>query len=565
MSEKVKQDEKQIKIPSTPSFVVELEVQTNAKQNKQCFAFLEDARKIQNTVAGIIQKRIRHMWKDPLYKKASQMNQEGKELAKSKKKEEKEKGKRWKEEAKTIFQELHKTYRLSQSECEKDGKEIRAYFHNRLDSVATQKACNRAWVSVKEYLYRKSKQIHFLKYGENASIEGKSNVASLRVLPNEKGLLRFFYGDLGLELKQTKKKDMYMQETISHLLHYFKNPNEIDEYNQSLQQKFLNRKISELQYKQSWKSTYRIKYNRLVMKEIRGRKRFFVQMVVEGYPVPKRKKDGSFRHVLGLGNVGNDFGTQTVAVSAEEKVGLYNLADKTDKQDRSIVKLQRKMNRQRRANNPDNYHPNGTMKRGKKTWQYSKRYLKNKQKLKEFHRKNKIKRLLAHRTLINQMISLGDAFYGEKMAWKGLQKRKKETEINEKGKYVSKKRFGRTIGNKAPSLFISLYKQKVESLGGTFEFVNTTTYKASQYDHTTEKARKKHLSERWTILSDGTKVQRDLYSSFLLQYPKQDKKKADFVVCRNQFHSFFEKHENCIQEIIINKKIIKNSGIKIPK
>jgi len=301
------------------------------------------------------------------------------------------------------------------------------------------------------------------------------------------------------------------------------------------------------------------------MKEIRGRRRFFLQIVTEGYPVPKRKKDGSFRHTLGLGNVGNDFGTQTVAVSSQTKVGLYNLSDTTDEHDRDIVKLQRKMDRQRRANNPDNYHPNGTIKKGKKTWSYSKRYVKNKQKLKEFHRKNKIKRMLAHRTLINQLISLGDTFYGEKMTWKGLQKRKIETKINEKGKYVSKKRYGKTIGNKAPSLFISLYQQKVESLGGTFEFVNTTTYKASQYDHTTEKARKKQLSERWTVLSDGTKVQRDLYSSFLLQYPKEDKKKADFVVCRNQFPFFFEKHENCIQEIIINKQRIKNSGIKIPK
>ena len=253
---------------------------------------------------------------------------------------------------------------------------------------------------------------------------------------------------------------------------------------------YLNGEITKEYYVKNFQSTYRVKYNRIVKKIIRGRDRFFLQIILEGRPVPKRKKDGSFRHQLGKGEVGNDFGTQTISVASDKKVALINLADEVDPIDRKIKLTQRKMDRSRRNSNPNNYREDGTIKKSKKKWVYSKRYIKLINKLKEFHRKTATKRKLAHQTLANRLVCLGDTFIGEKMNFKALQKRKKETEKNEKGKFISKKRFGRMLANKAPASFVSIYQKRVENSGGTFLLVNTTKFKASQYDHNLETSEK---------------------------------------------------------------------------
>lgn len=51
------------------------------------------------------------------------------------------------------------------------------------------------------------------------------------------------------------------------------------------------------------------------------------------------------------------------------------------------------------------------------------------------------------------------------------------------------------------------------------------TVKASQYDHELNQFIKKKLSQRFHIFSDGTKVQRDVYSAFLLKELKNLRKR----------------------------------------
>ncbi|MEH7502986.1 hypothetical protein V7152_13420 [Neobacillus drentensis] len=65
--------------------------------------------------------------------------------------------------------------------------------------------------------------------------------------------------------------------------------------------------------------------------------------------------------------------------------------------------------------------------------------------------------------------------------------------LNEKGQYIRKKRFGKSLANIAPAMFVSIYQSRVEQLGGTILFVQTRKFKASQYDHTTQNLVKKQL------------------------------------------------------------------------
>ena len=103
------------------------------------------------------------------------------------------------------------------------------------------------------------------------------------------------------------------------------------------------------------------------------------------------------------------------------------------------------------------------------------------------------------------------------MRFRALAKRAKEAKTNSNGKFVSKKRFGKSVSNKAPALFVKTLERKVVGAGGSFQKVDTFSVKASQFNHLTETFTKKNLSKRWNTMPDGMKVQRDLYSAFLIQ------------------------------------------------
>jgi hypothetical protein len=82
------------------------------------------------------------------------------------------------------------------------------------------------------------------------------------------------------------------------------------------------------------------------------------------------------------------------------------------------------------------------------------------------------------------------------MNFKGLQLRAKETTINDKtGKYNRKKRFGKSLANKAPSLFLTILNNKLKFQDNKLVKVDTRELKASQFNHINEEYNKnKNLS-----------------------------------------------------------------------
>ena len=146
---------------------------------------------------------------------------------------------------------------------------------------------------------------------------------------------------------------------------------------------------------------------------------------------------------------------------------------------------------------------------------------------------------------------------------KGLQKKAKEVTINPKtGKFNRRKRFGKSILRRSPGYFIKQAKYRFESSGGIVKEVNTWTFKASQYDHILDDTSKKKLSMRWHELPDGTKIQRDLYSAFLLYCSGKDLQSPDKALCDAFFERFLELHNRCIEEIKTSRRVVMNSGIR---
>lgn len=222
----------------------------------------------------------------------------------------------------------------------------------------------------------------------------------------------------------------------------------------------------------------------------------------------------------------------------------------------------RAMDRSRRATNPQNYNPDGTIKKGKKTWKYSDRYKKLKAKHTELCRINAVNRQLAINEDANYLRSLGDTFVTEPKNASKLMKRAKKTTVNSKGKFNKKKRFGKSIKNRCPSGFQTTVEKKFKVTGGAYIEV-PNNYRASQYDHTADDYIKKKLSDRLYRLRDGTLVQRDWYSSFLLycyDYRTQD---IDKDKCITDFGRCYDKEKALIAWIKANHIKILNSGIKV--
>lgn len=88
-------------------------------------------------------------------------------------------------------------------------------------------------------------------------------------------------------------------------------------------------------------------------------------------------------------------------------------------------------------------------------------------------------------------------------------------------------------------------------------------YRASQYDHTKDDYIKKNLSNRLYNLSDGTQVQRDWYSSYLLYCFNNTEKTIDKEKCNIEFEKQLKREQKLIDWIKDNRIKILNSGIKV--
>ncbi|WP_413300228.1 transposase [Bacillus sp. 1P10SD] len=303
-----------------------------------------------------------------------------------------------------------------------------------------------------------------------------------------------------------------------------------------------------------------IKYCRLLKKVIRGKNRYFVQFALEGFPPKKRKQNFSKDENA---RVGLDIGTSTLAIASEKEVKLLELAEGLSVEERKKRILQRKLDRQRRANNPAKYNDDGTInKSNQEKWIQSENYKKTRKELAEMSRKMADQRKQAHNQLANHILSLGLDVRVETMNFKGLQAKAKKTEVSEKtGRFKRKKRFGKSLANRTPSMLLSIIDNKLKCFGLELKRIDTAKVKASQFEHFTQTYVKKKLSERWNHFEQGD-VQRDLYSAFLIMNTKDNLGEIDVGRANKTWNQFFKQHEQEMERRKqLNKKQLSSIGL----
>jgi putative IMPACT (imprinted ancient) family translation regulator len=72
--------------------------------------------------------------------------------------------------------------------------------------------------------------------------------------------------------------------------------------------------------------------------------------------------------------------------------------------------------------------------------------------------------------------------------------------------------------------------------------INTYKAKASQFNHFDCTYKKKTLSQRWNEF-DGIKIQRDMYSAFLIMNINNDLESFNIDKCNNRFDNFKKLHD----------------------
>ncbi len=344
------------------------------------------------------------------------------------------------------FNQLNQKYKFSEYDLHHYATGIRdSWINEHIGIHVAQKIATRAFKSVQKKAFGIAKNVRFKGKNQFDSLEGKNNQTGLIFKNN------ILYWS-GLEI-----------------------PCIVDKENDLI----------------SYGLKHRVKYCRLVRRKINSKNRFYIQLILEGTPY------WNPAHKIGTEELGLDVGVGTIGIVGDTQAELKQFCNELMPDQKAKRKLQRKLDRSRRAMNPDNFNENGTVKKGSRKWKKSNRYLKMSNDLSETDRKLAAHRKSLHGRDINEIISMGTRIQTEDVSYKAWQKM-----------------FGKSISVRAPSMFISSLKRKAENAGGYVKEFPTQTTKLSQTCHICDEAVKKPLSQRWHECC-GIRMQRDLYSAYL--------------------------------------------------
>ncbi len=444
-----------MKKSKTPTFLLELPLAVDAGQAKRLRAHFEAARCLYNALLGEELRRLKRMRTDPTWQAARALPLSQKQARAA------------------AFSSLRQEYSFSEYDLHTFAQEANCtWIAEHIDAVTAQTLATRAYQAVNRLCLGKAKKVRFKSKGRGLnSIEGKRNDTGLRFVlqsPEE--------GNQGW-LVWGKDRLPALIDWHDPVLHHG--------------------------------LRHRIKYARLVRRkasssnaqgaDIQGY-RFYVQLVLEGMPYQKPK------NMPGHEIIGLDLGPSTIAiVSRGNEARLIPLCEELKPDAREKRRLVRKLDRQRRANNPQNYDEKGRIKKqGKRplTWKNSKGYLATRRRLAQQERKLASHRKSLHGRLVNEIIRVGNDIRIEKISYIGWQKQ-----------------FGKSVGMRAPGMLIDHLRRTVARTGGTLQEFATRTTKLSQYCHGCMTYKKKPLSQRWHQCACGIgPIQRDLYSALLAAY-----------------------------------------------
>lgn len=305
------------------------------------------------------------------------------------------------------LQELNKKSLLSDSELLRQNAlkvEIRAYEKNAglseyglctyalsvtrhfgcpISSSETQKTATLVWRAFNHLRFGKAKKLHFKKRTDPITVENKTDKCGLRL----RGTDILWGCSHARTLKMPliiRKNDAYAEET------------------------FLDR----------------TKYVSVFFRVIRGKRRLFARITKEGTPPAKKRTIGTSDHALGI-----DLSPSSLVAWTRDKAILEELAPECTDIEKELRRINRAIDRSRRATNPHAFNEDGTAKRGA-VYTVSNRCRKLYLKREELYRKQRVIRRQSHERTANRLISLSTDIRVEKSSVSSWTRKAKTRQIN---------------------------------------------------------------------------------------------------------------------------------------
>jgi transposase len=289
----------------TPTFLLELPLQVNSKQAKRLHGHFEAARHLYNALLGETMKRLKRM-------RASEEWQQARAIP------------RGDIQARIVaFTALRKEYGFSEYPLHDFAKRARTtWIADHIDSSTAQTLATRAFRAANRVCVGQAKRVRFKSKGRGLdSLEGKQNTAGIH--------FDLQHGSVGNQgwLVWSKERysarldwqDLVVQHGLTHPIKYAR---------------LLRRKASSPRAEGADRDSYR----------------YYTQLALEGVPYQKPK------HAVGKATIGLDLGPSTIAIVSQQGTArLETFCAELAPNVKGKKRLQRKLDRQRRANNPQNY------------------------------------------------------------------------------------------------------------------------------------------------------------------------------------------------------------------
>ena len=325
---------------------------------------------------------------------------------------------------------------------------VKPFASNITGTVATYSISKPMWAAFDKYFYSNGQAVHFKKY-ESLNSVASDGKAGLKLVGPDKKSTRKPESPFGLSIMYgsnragkvitmplvVDKKDLYMQEMICN----------------------------------------NIKVVRLVRRKINGRYKYYAQLTVDCPPAMKFDREtGELKNPINKGNIGMFITTKKITICTDNDYKEINLIDpKQLEYEKQIGELNRFMDASRRISNPENYNADGTIKKGtfeegrrtKLKWTFSNNYIKAKNKKANICRKLAEQRKIRAGEIANQILAEGNNIICNKYNFKAAQMRKKETEVSESGRNLSKRKAGKVIQYSAPATLLTIIDNKLVAGG----------------------------------------------------------------------------------------------------
>ena len=300
------------------------------------------------------------------------------------------------------FKAVREKFAFTSGSIQKYGEQCRnaCWIGDHLGSHDTQTTTLRAFSAVEQYAFGERGRPCFTRFNQLAAIEGKEQ-AVIRYKADPMPALHYAGLVIALML-DPKDKDQWQQEALA----------------------------------------CRVKYTRILRRQVGGKTRWYTQLVMEGLPPTKGR-------VTGQGMVGLDIGPSTIASFSLEQASLEPFCPTVSQPWKEVRRIQRAMDRSARTTNPQHFNANGTLKKGPKKWKRSERFRRLAVKRQELERRLAAERKRSHGELANRILGQGTTIKTEKFSYKSFQKN-----------------YGRSVKVRAPGMLISMLQRKAASAGG---------------------------------------------------------------------------------------------------